>query len=382
MMSKHASIINQQYEQVESNFVTLENRLDEALKTAPYFTAQLTAVVDEFKRRNKDKWKVFNDLNLCKSIPAEANKILIDSTMQRALNIRHILSILNHFSETMVMAIQVYEDEQQPGYYIAWDGQHTAIALYILVTQVFGERLAKCMFPVVVYNVKQKLEIRRNFILLNGDAKEPLDFIDKYKQMVYGVKVDGSDDPEWVDTAIKNDYLKDAGLFATHNKFGDEEQPGAFTLLAGTLMSPTLKTRKHPEVTRMFARYWTFLNVERPVQAKEARQLYEYFDSCYLQNIQVDDDYLLEMVAFTKDFFEANFTETGSFWAKTKQAYENWYAKANPDSYAEHGLKGFTTEPRCGLPFLIAQMKKSTKLKVPSYVPNNGFTVAKDDLWD
>ena len=33
--------------------------------------------------------------------------------------------------------------------------------------------------------------------------------------MVYGVKVDGADYPEWKDTALKNDYLRDAGLFAT-----------------------------------------------------------------------------------------------------------------------------------------------------------------------
>ena len=105
------------------------------------------------------------------------------------------------------------------------------------------------MFPVVIYPVKHKLEIRRNFILLNGDAKQKIDFIDKYRQMVYGVKIDGSTDPEWLDTAKKNDYLSAAGLFATDKKFGDEEEEGAITLLADTLMSKSLKTRKHPEVT-------------------------------------------------------------------------------------------------------------------------------------
>jgi len=94
------------------------------------------------------------------------DKILIDTTMQRNLNLRHILNILQHFRSTMVMAIQVYEDEDKPGYYIAWDGQHTAIALYIILTKVFGEQVANTLIPVVVYNVKHKLEIRRNFILL------------------------------------------------------------------------------------------------------------------------------------------------------------------------------------------------------------------------
>jgi hypothetical protein len=306
--------------------------------------------------------------------------------MQRNLNLRHILNILQNFRSTMIMAIQVYEDENKPGYYIAWDGQHTAITLYIILTKIFGEQVAETMVPVVRYNVKHKLEIRRNFILLNGDAKEELDFIDKYIQMVFGVKVDHADDPEWVDTAIKNDYLAAAGLFATHSKFGDEDQPGAFTLLADTLMSKSLKTRKHPEVTRMFAQYWSFLNEQRPVEPKEARQLYEYFNLCHEQGITVDDAYLLDFVAFTKKYFDADFGPASRFWDKVRIAYENWYRNANQhstdrDSNGNVIVRGFTTEMRTGIPFIIAQLKKSTKLAVPSYSASNGFFVSNGDLW-
>jgi hypothetical protein len=381
LIHKHADIVNKRYTNSQSNFVTLESRLDQSLKLAQYFKAQLEQVIDEFKRRHKSNWKSFNDMTICKAIMVDADKILIDTTMQRPVNLKHIIKIINYFKETMVMAIQVYEDPQKPGYYIGWDGQHTAIVLYILITKLFGERLADFKFPVVIYPMKHKLEIRRNFILLNGDAKEPLEHIDKFIHQVYGVKVDGSDDPEWLDTAKKNDYLAQSGLFATNSKFGDEDEEGAFTLLADTLMSKSLKTRKHPEVTRMFTKYWVFLNPERPVEAKEARMLYEYFNSCYEQKINVDDQYLLDLVAFNKKYFEANFTETGSFWSKVKQAYEIWYQKANPETYAESGLKGFVTEPRCGIPFYIAQLKKSTELKTPKYDVNNGFTVNKDLLW-
>ena len=383
----YAQKINDLYDVSESNFVTLQERLDKAIAKSPQFKAQLEAVVDEFRRRNcmppcERGWTQFEDIKLCTAIQVSMDSILIDETMQRELNMRHILKILSYFSESMVMAVQVYEDPARPGKYIAWDGQHTSIALFIILTKVFGERVAKAMVPVVVYSSHQKLEIRRNFILLNGDAKESLDFIDTYKQMVYGVKVDGSTDQEWLDTALKNDYFKAASLFATNSKFGDEDEPGAFTLLADTLMSKSLKTRKHPEVTRMFAEYWAYLNEERPVRAKEARQLYEYFNLCYEQGITVDKQYLLEMVAFTKEYFEANFGENGSFWAKVKMSYTNWYANANPESYAEFGLKGFSTEMRTGIPFLIAQMKASTKLKTPTYTPNNGYTVnIKQDLW-
>lgn len=379
-MKSHSQIINDQYTNSHSHFVTLQERLNDALKTAPIFVGQLAGMVDEFKRRNSS-WKKFDDIGLCQAIQVPMDKILIDTTMQRSLNLRHILKILQYFKSTMAMAIQVYVDDERPGYYIAWDGQHTSIALYIILTKVFGQRMAEAMVPVVVYNVKHKLEIRRNFILLNGDAKEELDFIDKYKQQVYGVKTDGATDEEWVDSALKNDYLAAAGLFATHAKFGDDDQPGAFTLLADTLMSKSLKTRKHPEVTRMFAQYWNYLGHQRPVDAKEARQLYEYFNLCHEQGIKVDEAYLLEFVAFTKNYFGADFSAEGPFWDKVRMSYESWYAKANPDSYKEFGLKGFTSEMRTGIPFLIAQLKKSTKLKTPSYIPNNGFTVSKKDLW-
>ena len=385
MAKTHAELVNEQYLKSDSHFVTLQERLADALRLAPLFVALLAAVVDEFKRRNKN-WKTFTDLALCKAIMVPMDRILIDTTMQRSLNMRHVLNILQHFRSTMTMAIQVYEDVNKPGYYIAWDGQHTAISLFIILTKVFGERTAQAMIPVVVYNVQHKLEIRRNFILLNGDAKEELDFIDTYKQMVFGAKVDNATDQEWTDAAKKNDYLAAAGLFATHTKFSDDNHPGAFTLLADTLMSKSAKTRKDPEVTRMFARYWAFLNEQRPVEPKEARQLYEYFNLCFEQGIKVDDKYLLEFVAFTKNYFAADFRPNGPFWDKVKMSYESWYRKANAGStdVNEQGeiiVRGFTSEMRTGVPFLIAQVNKSTKLETPRYSANNGFTVAKKDLW-
>jgi|TARA_B110000483_G_C18144891_1_gene523019 hypothetical protein len=379
----HADIVNAQYEHTESHFVSLQQRIDEAFLLAPKFQAQLEAVVEEFKRRNKDKWKEFADISLVQAIPVNFSNIKVDSTMQRPVNMRHVLSILNHFSQTMVMPIQVYEvnagPSTEPTSYIAWDGQHTAIALYIILTKVFGERQAQAMVPVNIYPIKHRLEIRRNFILLNGDAKEKLDFIDTYKQMVYGVKVDLSDDEIWQDTAKINDILKEAGLFVTHDKFGDERKAGAFTLLADTIMTKNLAKRKDVDVTRMFAKYWTYINEERPVQAKEARVLYEFFDACFKDGIKVDDKYLLNFALFCKEYFEANWSETGSFWSKVKLSYETWYAQANADEYAENGLKGFTTEPRFGIPFLIAQMKKSTTLKTPKY--KHLYAVDGKDLW-
>ena len=382
-MKTYADKINQQFTEEASNLVSLQQRLNDALELNPVFAKMLDGAVDEFKRRNK-QWKSFDDMTLCNAIPAKMSDVVIDTTLQRPLNIRHIIKILGYFSQSMVMPIQVYKEEGDD--WIAWDGQHTAITLYIIATKVFGERPQTIKIPVVEYPVQNKLEIRRNFILLNGDAKEPLDFIDTFKQMVFGVRVDGATDEDWIDSEQKQQYFEDAGLFATNSKFGDEDENGAFTLLADTLMSKSLKTRKHPDVTKMFASYWSYLNQDRPVQPKEARQLYEYFDACLSQGITVDDDYCRKLADFTKEYFEADFSENGMFWDKVKISYSNWYRGANKHSEDKNEdgeiiVRGFTTEWRCGGPFLIAQIKKSTDLKTPTYSPNNGYSVLDFELW-
>ena len=384
-MSEYAKKINEEYRHSESHFISLRERLQESLLGQNEFA--LTAVVAEFKRRFK-KWTKFGDMKLCRAIMVPMDKILIDTTMQRAVNFLHILNIMNSFKETMIMAIQVYEDPEKPGYYIAWDGQHTAIVLYILATKIFGQRVAELMVPVVVYSVKQKAEIRRNFILLNGEAKSMLDFIDLWRQMVCGVEIDKADDPIWVQAHQKQAHFERAGLFATDKKFGDHDKPGAFTLLADTICSKSDKTLKDVEVTRMFCDYWVAMKAltgqDRAVDAKEARQLYEYFDHCYTQNITVDENYIIEFTQFCKDYFECDWNAKGAYWDKVSDAYGAWYKKSNPDGDIdprtdEIKIRGFSKEFSCGGPFLIAQLKKSTKLKVPTF--ESSFTPAKKDLW-
>ena len=67
--------------------------------------------------------------------------------MQRPVNMRQTKKS-NYFSQTMVMSIQVYKEGDN---YIAWDGQHTSIALYIIPTKVFGERPSRYNGSVNIY---------------------------------------------------------------------------------------------------------------------------------------------------------------------------------------------------------------------------------------
>ena len=62
--------------------------------------------------------------------------------------------------------------------------------------------------------------------------------------MVFRVRVHGADDDAWIKANQKQVFFEQAGLFATNSKFGDETEPGAFTLLADTLMTKNLAKAK------------------------------------------------------------------------------------------------------------------------------------------
>ena len=146
------------YVEQESTFITLDEQLSKALPGSAF---ELDKLVESFKKLCQNKWKTFEDLKLCKAIEVPVDKILIDETVQRPLNIKQIYQILTNFSECMVNPIHVYKDPIKPGCYISWDGQHTAIALYIICTRVFGQHASDVIVPVVIYNEQMKLDLHR-----------------------------------------------------------------------------------------------------------------------------------------------------------------------------------------------------------------------------
>jgi hypothetical protein len=349
---------------------------------------RLKGVLAEFKRRNP-QFKTWEDIKLCESLSTALDKVLIDITMQRQLEWDWCLEILSKFEPSRVYALCTYQDPARPGFDIDWEGQHTAVVLYIIAVLVFGMNPKDVRVPINRYNSTQKSKIRENYVGLNGgELKHGLDFIDLIQQMIYGVNVDNNTKKDlWVQAAEKQKHFERAGLFATSKKFGDDHEPGAFTLLSRTIIDKSEKNLKPVDVTRMFADYWICMNQKRPVDPKEARILYEYFAACHKHNITVNDDYIVELVDFCKDKFNGDWSASGAFWAKVKIAYENWFTKANPDAetdkYGVVKVTGYDTEWKVGGPFLEAQLKKSTKLKVPSCQPKNGtmFVPAKKDLW-
>ena len=154
---------NQQYNNRNSFFVNLKDRLNNTISSFGFTKQQsvraaINNACNTFIKNNPTK-KQFKDLDLCESISMPLSDILIDITMQRMLDLVWVLAIISGFRDVQTQPIQVYKvigDDSsisyypvgKKGLYASWDGQHTAMALYILCVYVFKENPENVMVPV------------------------------------------------------------------------------------------------------------------------------------------------------------------------------------------------------------------------------------------
>lgn len=366
----YAEQFNSQYAKSDSHFVDLAERFDSFCDESEAIEFRMMS--REFRRRHPE-FKEIQDIKrrLCRGMQGKLSQIEIDVTMQRLLNLNHVLKMLANFKATKVMPIQVYEDPERPGKYVAWDGQHTAILLYILCTMVFETNPADLDVPIVIYDVSTKAEIRENFIGLNGEDKLPLDAIDIFQQMVYGVRVDGSEKPTWLEAERKQKMLEKHKLFVTADKFDNTKEVGAISRMQEIMQAS-------PEVVEQFGKYWSAIRKQRSVEPKEIYMMMSWLMLAELQDVTVDDNYIYDLADMNLGLFDANFSPTGAFWAKCETAYENWYEQQPQSAWQEPSMQ---KQPTHGLPFLNAQIEKSLGREVPTYRANNGFTPDEKDLW-
>lgn len=349
----YADKINKQFYKSISQYVTIPDRLSQTIGSDPYYQSLLADAIEEFKLRNP-QLQTWSDLKLCRSELVTLDKIVIDITLQRMLMIIHALNILDRFKAIKVMPISVYVDPLAPGKYVCWDGQHTAVVLYI-ICKILGADISKCLVPVNIYQSSLKSEMRENFMVLNGDAKFPLDQIDKFHQMVFGVRTDNSTIPSWVLAEEKQQALESVGMFATNNKFGDTDEPGALSRL-DELMDP----RYNIDVTINFCKYFSAIcKSSRPVQPKECWLFYDFFRQCQIEKITVDDHYINDIASSLKLAFNGDFDSIAML-ARAKTAYRDYFESL-------HGsLLGIRyPEKSMGLTFLIKQISKYSNKPLP-----------------
>jgi len=369
----YADKINRQFYKSKSHYVSLEKRLLDAVNNDRYRKYTISASVEEFQNRNP-QIQSWGDFNLCRSEKTTLDKILIDVTLQRMLDINHVCGITDKFQSLRVMPISVYEDPLAPGKYVCWDGQHTAIVLYLIAALVLRLDISKCEVPIVIYQSNLKAEMRQNFIELNGPAKLPLEDIDKYHQMIFGVRTDGSSDPLWLLAEQKQQALENAGIFATNTKFNDTDQPGALSRLKTELMDIN---NYDLSITQNFCKYFVKVcDSCRPVQPKEVWMLYEYFKLCKTEGIEVNDDYITGVSNSLK--FDNNDFNSIKLVTRAKISYQNWWIANNMS--IDNSLRGISyPEYRLGLTFLIKQIAKNFNGNVP--VGNPLWIVPEQDLF-
>jgi len=331
----------------------------------------------EFRRLNPNL-KKWNQLLLAEAKTVIMNQVNIDGTMQRQLDIFWVLHLLNKFLATKVVPIQVYRPDPKKDEFLAWDGQHTLVLLWLIATHLLEEDPSTCTIPVNIYHSHLKAEMRSTFISHNGpEGKKQLEMIDIWEQMIYGVRIDKSTNPFWIEAELKQQYIEQVGLFVTSKKFNDEDEPGAISRLQEI-------HKLTPESVKYLAQYLSLATkLQRPVEEKEMVMMAHYFDRCRISGIDLDTKYVVELVQVIDKVWGGDFSPSGIFWIKASNAYSNWHTAAN-SHLASMGVHvpapKFKKEPVHGFPYLIAQLKKSMKHSVPPSDSNSSFCPLASDL--
>jgi hypothetical protein len=362
----YASLRNARFHNTQSHLVDLETRLNATIAALPAqaqrnWHASLAKAIKDFKRNHPGVKDFFDrhKFKLCLAQEINGADIMIDTTMQREPDLKWVLHIVANFRAFMAQPIQVFRTAD--GKWGAWDSQHTALALMLICKHVFGLELKDVRFPANIYDLTNRADLRQLFISLNttvgkNAGKKPLDIIDIFQQMVYGVGVDGATDPEWVDAWQKQQYVAAEGMFLTADKFNDTNQIGAISRL-NELHAASV------EVVRQFCVYGGFVvaSQQRPINSKEIPIIIEFLNLCEQQDIKYTDEQIEDLAQHIMDLFDANFDAKGPFWDQCHQANLNAYNKANagiPKHLWPEAPRNNKNTPT-GTAFLWHQLQKS-----------------------
>ena len=392
-MSSPAQKWNLQYSNKDSFFVDLKDRLNNTINSFVFtkqksIQAAINIACDRVIKLHPTK-KKFEDLDLCEAIMLPLSDILIDVTMQRMLDLNWVLYIIGHFRDVQAQPIQVYKvlgtdnsisyyPAGKGGLYASWDAQHTAMALYILCVYVFKQDPSKVLVPVVIYKVSKKADIRENFISGNTKAgKKLLDAIDVYMQQVFGVRVDGSTNPEWIETEKKQRHLENADLFVTNEKFGNINETGAISRMQEI-------DHYNSEIIRKFTLYASTVMPDsgRPIASQEIEIMCAWFDMC--KGLDYTDEEIVDLSKHLDELFNADFHEQSGFWEKARTAYKNWWDKywdGVDDEYRPEHMS-FSKNWRNGGTFMYHQLKKTWNGRLPELNINTPFKPAAKDLYN
>ena len=384
----HAQIRNARFNQSSSVFVSAKQRVDDYCQLVPGARNELNNAIKDFKSKNKNM--VWDQVKFVKAEKCKLSQIRIDDTMNRPLDWKHVIKIIKKFSSTRVMAVNVYEDPLAPGCFIAWDGQHTTIVLYIISVLILGQAIGDIEIPITISPTSNKEEIRINFIELNSEeGKLALSVLALMEQKIYGVTVDNSANPKWIDAANKFKILADVDIFLTSKDYRDQNEAGALTHIKSIDSEPL-------DIVEMFAKYWSYRkNYEnRRVESKELIHMNYLFNLAKKDDIVWGDEDLESIVDIFWNCFNCEFTggdHLDIFWQKLDKAYQSWYDKVyreplpGEEDFRPTRLK-MTKDGKhqetYGAVFMIKQLETSGFTgALPTFKHEAGFLPKKTDLW-
>jgi hypothetical protein len=331
--------------------------------------------------------KKFSDLDLAEAKKIKLSEIYIDITIQRLLNLPWVAEILSKFREAQADPIKLYEttaggdleDDFPPGtrLFASWDAQHTAVVFWIIAVMILKQDPDDVDVPCIIYKVKNRADIRMNFVNGNSDlGKLRLDSIDLFRQMVLGVRLDGNTNDKWVEAELKQQHLEEADLFVTADKYGDTNMPGAISRMAEI-------DKYTSDIIRKFCLYTTTIPTPRPIDSQEIEIMCAWFNMAKEDGINYTDDEVVDLGDHLHQLFGGNFHESSPFWAKVRNAYENWHKKyyaALPQQHQPKHMK-MSKNWNTGGTFLWHQLTKTWSGRVPALNNTTPFIPAAKDLY-
>lgn len=365
MVNLHAAAVNATFQNSPGNYLYLQQRYNTYF-TNPGTKAQLAKIVQDWRICNSKihKW---SDLLLCEAKPAMLSDIIIDTTLQREVYPWWVFRILQNFKALQVRPISVYRDANQPDKtkLTAWDGQHTALALYIIAVDILGLDPTQCEIPVVVYNSTQRSAMREGFVWLNSPlGQQAVSEAELFRMQVLKVRCDGSKEPDDLAAEAKQILFERFGLFVSDKNSPNANLPGALTNMAEVLATGTKYTLSDLEnFCKLFA---LATNSGRPVESKEMWQFMDYFRLCRQTGIKVDDAYLMQMATDLTYMFRIFGGDR--IHDKGHVAYQDWYRNYAPGSngtlYGNHWNS--SGRKSCHLIWLTMVMRAHSSVQVPS----------------
>ncbi len=374
--SSYATQTNAYYKTTTNNCVTLSTRYQDTISAMPQrdqlvITHMINQSIAEFSRQypNVAKWE---DLALAQAVYVTLDQVYIDTTMQRMLDLHWVAKILAKFKATKVVPIQVYQDST--GRLCAWDGQHTAMMLWLICVHILKLNPKDIKVPVNIYASSKKSEMRECFLDLNSnEGKKTLDLIDHWMQQVFGVRVDKSKNPVWIETEKKQTLLEQYDLFVTHDKFNNAHMPGAISRLQEVNklgVVPLTWLCKYLELV---------MQGTRPAVEKEVVMMAHFFLRCQTDNVPVDDAYIQQLATTAMLQWNADFTPDGPFWEQVGVAYRAWHASNPMNAMVSARVSKETLH---GMPFMLAQLAKNMPgYKLPRNTSNSNFWPMDKDLF-